>query len=455
MRAPPRANPRTTSPSASFRTWVKNVEVGTFPDVKRHFAVLRCNHCADAPCVEVCPVTAMYQRPDGLVDFDHDMCIGCKACMQACPYDAIYMDPDSNTAAKCNFCSHRVDEGLLPSCVVVCPEEALLFGDMEDPTSKVQRALVEHDVTVRRPEQGTRPQAFYIGAHDATLDPLAARHDATYMWADRDARDHSHAPLPVCSANHARTAGARRLRRAAPTHVGLAGVVVHLDEGHRRGIGSASAGHRGTTSTSALACAPCSSSCRSSRSRFSAPRARCWSAISNDQSASGRSSRGRSGGAGSRAARTSSRRMVRCSARGRCSRCSTRRGARAARASAHRSRRADGRLYRAAAPPVRGARSVAEPIVACRIFSCTRSSAGARPSAIVAAALAGPSVGAFIELFVVALLVTGALALADALRRHRDGERAPRPRTRSRAARRRGCSGRRLCSASSFRCCSR
>jgi formate-dependent nitrite reductase membrane component NrfD/ferredoxin len=140
----------------------------------------------------------MYQRPDGLVDFDHDACIGCKACMQACPYDAIYMDPDSNTAAKCNFCSHRVDEGLLPACVVVCPEEALLFGDMEDPTSKVSRALKEHDVTVRRPEQGTKPHAFYIGAHDATLEPLAARHDATYMWSDRGQRDtRDRTPLPI------------------------------------------------------------------------------------------------------------------------------------------------------------------------------------------------------------------------------------------------------------------
>lgn len=168
-----------------FRTWVKNVDVGTFPEVRRHFAVLRCNHCEDAPCVEICPVTAMYQRPDGLVDFDEDLCIGCKACMQACPYDAIYMDPDSNTAAKCNFCSHRVDEGLLPACVVVCPVEALVFGDMDDPTSKVSRELAAKKVTVRRPEQRTRPKAFYIGAHEATLDPLAAHRDAMYMSADR------------------------------------------------------------------------------------------------------------------------------------------------------------------------------------------------------------------------------------------------------------------------------
>src|SRR5262249_52441806 len=172
-------------PVGVFRTWVKNVEEGTFPEVKRHFAVLRCNHCEEPPCVEVCPVTAMYQRPDGLVDFDHDICIGCKACMQACPYDAIYMDPDSNTAAKCNFCSHRVDEGLLPACVVVCPVEALVFGDMDDPESKVARELKSKKMTVRRPEQHTRPKAFYIGAHEAALDPLGAVHEEMYMWAER------------------------------------------------------------------------------------------------------------------------------------------------------------------------------------------------------------------------------------------------------------------------------
>ncbi|HEY2805296.1 MAG TPA: 4Fe-4S dicluster domain-containing protein [Gemmatimonadales bacterium] len=168
-----------------FRTWVKNVDVGTFPDVRRHFAVLRCNHCEDAPCVEICPVTAMYQRPDGLVDFNEDTCIGCKACMQACPYDAIYMDPETDTAAKCNFCSHRVDEGLLPACVVVCPVEALVFGDIDDPSSAVSRARAANKVTVRRPEQRTRPKAFYIGANEIALDPLGAQHHGIYAWADR------------------------------------------------------------------------------------------------------------------------------------------------------------------------------------------------------------------------------------------------------------------------------
>ncbi len=179
-----------------FRTWVKNVDVGTYPDVRRQFAVLRCNHCEDAPCVAICPVTAMYQRPDGLVDFNEETCIGCKACMQACPYDAIYMDPDTDTAAKCNFCSHRVDEGLLPACVVVCPVEALVFGDIDEAASAAARALKTNKVAVRRPEQRTRPKAFYIGAHEDTLDPLAARHESMYAWADnRTGRDNSPARL--------------------------------------------------------------------------------------------------------------------------------------------------------------------------------------------------------------------------------------------------------------------
>ncbi|MFQ5551423.1 MAG: 4Fe-4S dicluster domain-containing protein, partial [Gemmatimonadales bacterium] len=172
-------------PVGVHRTWVKNVDVGSYPNVRRHFAVLRCNHCADPPCVDICPVTAMYQRSDGIVDIDHDRCIGCKACMQACPYDAIHVDPTDDTAAKCHFCAHRVDNGLLPSCVVVCPVEAIAFGDMGDPRSRVGKILGSTAVQVRKPEQGTQPKTFYVGAHAATLDPLAAYHDSSYMWADR------------------------------------------------------------------------------------------------------------------------------------------------------------------------------------------------------------------------------------------------------------------------------
>ena len=118
------------------RTWVKYVEKGVYPNTRRVFQVTRCNHCEKPPCVTICPVTAMYQRKDGIVDFNSDRCIGCKACMQACPYDSIYMDPDDGTATKCHFCAHRTEVGLEPACVIVCPEHAIIAGDLSDPASE-------------------------------------------------------------------------------------------------------------------------------------------------------------------------------------------------------------------------------------------------------------------------------------------------------------------------------
>ncbi len=167
------------------RTWVKTVEKGVFPDVRRHFQVTRCNHCANPPCVRICPVTAMYKRAAGIVEFDADRCIGCKACLQACPYDAIYIDPDSGTAAKCHFCAHRVDIGLEPACVVVCPTHAIVAGDMSDPDSEISAMLATLAVTVRKPEQGTAPQLFYVDGDEAALDPSAVD-PATegFAWAE-------------------------------------------------------------------------------------------------------------------------------------------------------------------------------------------------------------------------------------------------------------------------------
>jgi Fe-S-cluster-containing dehydrogenase component/formate-dependent nitrite reductase membrane component NrfD len=167
------------------RTWVKYVETGAYPDVRRRFQVTRCNHCANPPCVRICPVTAMYQRADGIVEFDPSICIGCKSCMQACPYDSIYLDPETNTAAKCHFCAHRLDVGLEPACVVVCPEHAILAGDLNNPASEISRKLSTAQATVRKPEQGTGPKLFYINGNDWSLHPTASPANDSYMWADK------------------------------------------------------------------------------------------------------------------------------------------------------------------------------------------------------------------------------------------------------------------------------
>ncbi len=172
-------------PLGVYRTWVKYVETGLYPDNRRHFQVTRCNHCANPPCARICPTQAMYQRDDGIVEFDSSICIGCKACMQACPYDAIHIDPDTNTAAKCHFCAHRTDIGLEPACVVVCPEHAIIAGDMNDANSEISRILANNEVTVRKPEQGTAPKLFYIEGNDVVMHPTATeRTPETFMWAD-------------------------------------------------------------------------------------------------------------------------------------------------------------------------------------------------------------------------------------------------------------------------------
>lgn len=166
------------------RTWVKSVETGHYPNTQRHFQVTRCNHCANPPCARICPVSAMYQRADGIVEFDPAACIGCKACLQACPYDAIYIDPEDGTAAKCHYCAHRTELGLEPACVVVCPEHAIIAGDMDDPLSEISRMLSREAVTVRKPEQGTAPKLFYIEGNDVTMHPTAVeRTPTTFAFA--------------------------------------------------------------------------------------------------------------------------------------------------------------------------------------------------------------------------------------------------------------------------------
>lgn len=167
------------------RTWVKYIEKGEFPDTRRLFSVMRCNHCADAPCVEICPVTALYTRDDGIVDFDDRRCIGCKACTQACPYDALYMHPEQHTAAKCNYCSHRTDIGLEPACVVVCPEHAIISGDMDNPNTEISKLLARETVSVRKPEKGTNPKLFYIDGDKVSLNPTEANTETDYMWSSQ------------------------------------------------------------------------------------------------------------------------------------------------------------------------------------------------------------------------------------------------------------------------------
>lgn len=167
------------------RTWVKYIEKGEFPNSRRLFSVMRCNHCDNAPCVTICPVTALYQRDDGIVDFDNRRCIGCKACMQACPYDALYIDPNTHTAAKCNYCAHRVDQGLEPACVNICPTQAIISGDLDNPESRISQLKSREPVSARKTEKGTLPALYYINGDSSSLDPHGAPDISETMWGSQ------------------------------------------------------------------------------------------------------------------------------------------------------------------------------------------------------------------------------------------------------------------------------
>jgi Fe-S-cluster-containing dehydrogenase component/formate-dependent nitrite reductase membrane component NrfD len=158
------------------RCWVKTVEKGVFPETQRLFLPVLCNQCEEAPCMKICPTNALYKRRDGIVDMHPESCIGCRACMAACPYDQLFIDPNTQTAEKCNFCANRVENELQPACVSVCPTECRIFGDMDDPTSHVAQIVQRDAFMVRKPEKGTGPKVFYLGADESTLRPeIAAR----------------------------------------------------------------------------------------------------------------------------------------------------------------------------------------------------------------------------------------------------------------------------------------
>ncbi len=196
---------------------------------------MRCNHCDDAPCVTICPTTALFRRDDGIVDFDDSGCIGCKSCMNACPYDALYINPATQTAHKCNFCAHRVEVGLEPSCVIVCPTQSIVAGDLDDPTSRITRDA--------RPPRHARAGAraghaaasvFYKGADEAALDPLRT--------SDRRRRDDlgGHRPRPPDAARRAAGPTASRWSPARPTRPPHPDAV----EGHGLGLPGDEGGQR-------------------------------------------------------------------------------------------------------------------------------------------------------------------------------------------------------------------
>jgi len=166
-------------PLGVFRTWVMESETGEHPDTDKHFMPRLCNHCDDAPCIEVCPTGATYKQDDGMVLQRYERCISCKYCMTACPYNARYVLPRASEASgegnghvidKCTYCSHRVEDGEEPACVQTCLGRTRVFGNLDDPDSEVSRLIAENDTMVLKPEEGTGPNTYYIKPDQSLAD---------------------------------------------------------------------------------------------------------------------------------------------------------------------------------------------------------------------------------------------------------------------------------------------
>jgi Fe-S-cluster-containing dehydrogenase component len=131
--------------------------------LKTFFVPKLCNHCAHSPCVQVCPVGATFESPDGVVLVDPLYCLGCRYCVQACPYGCRYIDPRTHTADKCSLCYHRITRGLTTACCETCPTGARMLGDLKNPKDPIHEFLRTHKVQVLKPQMATGSKMYYNG----------------------------------------------------------------------------------------------------------------------------------------------------------------------------------------------------------------------------------------------------------------------------------------------------
>lgn len=139
--------------TATDSQWVRKVELKDLRSGRTASLPMMCQHCANPPCVDVCPTGASMKRADGIVLVDRHICIGCRYCMMACPFKArsFVHEPISDQNPEvprgkgcvegCTLCVHRVDKGQLPACAEACPTKAITFGNLNDPQSEIMQKI--------------------------------------------------------------------------------------------------------------------------------------------------------------------------------------------------------------------------------------------------------------------------------------------------------------------------
>ncbi|MGI2852777.1 4Fe-4S dicluster domain-containing protein [Shewanella algae] len=144
---------------------------GEYPNQFYHFSRKSCQHCEDAPCVNVCPTGAAFKdKTTGIVTVDAWKCVGCQYCIAACPYQVRFINPVTKAADKCDFCREtQLKQGKQPACVEACPTKALVFGNLKDPSSEVVQMIRANPTQRSKVDLGTRPKMFRIVAKQGEI----------------------------------------------------------------------------------------------------------------------------------------------------------------------------------------------------------------------------------------------------------------------------------------------
>jgi molybdopterin-containing oxidoreductase family iron-sulfur binding subunit len=159
--------------------WIRKIEIKEVKTGRTASLPVMCQHCAEPPCVDVCPTGASFKRADGIVLVDRHSCIGCRYCMMACPYKARSFVHEPLTDQKadvprgkgcvesCTLCVHRIDKGdKTTACAEACTKAghgAIVFGDLNDPTSEISRRVRAVASTQLRADLGLDPGVRYQG----------------------------------------------------------------------------------------------------------------------------------------------------------------------------------------------------------------------------------------------------------------------------------------------------